>query len=101
MSEEREGPQVKGRVPVKVTDEVVGGVYSNHMVVSHTQEEFFLDFFTMLPQFGKLASRVIVSPGHMRRVLHALSDNLARYESRHGPIREAPAPPTTPSETVN
>ena len=24
-------------------------------------EEFFLDFFTMLPQVGKMASRVIVS----------------------------------------
>ena len=102
MSEQDEGaPPTKGRVPVKVTDEVVGGVYSNHMVVSHTQEEFFLDFFTMLPQFGKLASRVIVSPGHMKRILRALGDNLGRYETRHGPIREAPAPATTPSDTVN
>ena len=99
MNEPREG--TKGRVPVKVTDEVVGGGYSNHMVVSHTQEGFFLDFFTMLPQFGKLASRVIVSPGHMKRILRALGDNLARYEERHGSIREAPAPPTTPSETIN
>ena len=101
MSEQGGRPAVKGRVPVKVTDEVVGGVYSNHMVVSHTQEEFFLDFFTMLPQVGKLASRVIVSPGHLKRIVRALSDNLKRYEQRHGPVREAPAPPTTPSETVN
>ena len=89
------------QVQVKVTDEVVGGTYSNHMVVAHTREEFFLDFFTMLPQVGKLTSRVIVSPGHMKRILRALSENVGRYEQRHGTIVEAPAPPSTPTESVN
>ncbi|MGD8375871.1 MAG: DUF3467 domain-containing protein [Acidobacteriota bacterium] len=100
MSEQEPRDAAK-RVPVKVTDEVVGGVYSNHMVVSHTQEEFFIDFFTMLPQFGKLASRVIASPGHMKRIARALNENLARYESRYGTIPEAPGPSATPSGSVN
>ena len=101
-----EGPKKEAgpasrQVQIKVTDEVVGGAYSNHMVVAHTREEFFLDFFTMLPQVGKLASRVIVSPGHMKRILRALSENLGRYEQRYGSIVEAPAPASVPPESVN
>ncbi len=81
-------------IPIKVTDDIVGGVYSNHMVVSHTREEFFLDFFSMLPEAGKLSARVIASPGHIKRIARALADNIARYEARFGAITEAPEPPT-------
>jgi len=84
------------QIPIKVTDEVLGGVYSNHMVVSHTQEEFFLDFFSMLPHSGKLSARVIASPGHMKRIARALADNITKYEARFGPITEAPEPPSGP-----
>jgi hypothetical protein len=96
MSDPSKPAAPPGAIQVKVTDDVVGGAYSNHMVVAHTREEFFLDFFTMLPQVGKLASRVIVSPGHLKRILRALSENLARYEARYGPIQEAPEPPSSP-----
>ena len=105
MSEAKKspGPNAPGSsIQVKVTDDVVGGVYSNHMVVAHTREEFFLDFFTMLPQVGKMASRVIVSPGHLKRILRALAENLGRYEARFGTIQEAPEPPSSPSsQTIN
>ena len=105
MSETKKtpGPAAPGSsIQVKVTDDVVGGVYSNHMVVAHTREEFFLDFFTMLPQVGKMASRVIVSPGHLKRILRALGENLARYEARFGTIQEAPEPPSSPSsQSIN
>ena len=80
------------QIPIKVTDDIVGGVYSNHMVVSHTREEFFLDFFSMLPEAGKLSARVIVSPGHMKRIARALTENISRYEQRHGTITEAQEP---------
>ena len=104
MSEKRkaDAPAAGRQVQVQVTEDVVGGVYSNHMVIAHTQEEFFLDFYTMLPQVGKLAGRVIVSPGHLKRILRALGENLSRYEQRYGPIQEAPAPGSAPpSEAVN
>ncbi len=87
-----EGPKPR-QIPIKVTDDIVGGVYSNHMMVSHTREEFFLDFFSMLPEAGKLSARVIVSPGHVKRIARALSENIARYEARFGTITEAPEPP--------
>jgi hypothetical protein len=37
-------------------------------------------------------ARVIVSPGHLKRMIRALSDNLKRYEGQHGPVIEAVAP---------
>ena len=89
MADEKEKQK---RIPIKVTDDIVGGVYSNHMVISHTREEFFLDFFSMLPEAGKLSARVITSPGHVKRIARALMDNIAKYEARFGPVTEAQAP---------
>ena len=55
-----------------------GGVYSNNMVVTHTKEEFILDFLMVAPPAGAVTARVIVSPGHMKRILAALQDNILR-----------------------
>ena len=81
------------QIPIKVTDDVVGGVYSNHLIISHTREEFFMDFFSMLPEAGKLSARVIASPGHMKRIARAMAENIAKYEARFGTITEAEEPP--------
>jgi hypothetical protein len=69
-----------------------GGVYSNNMVVAHTKEEFILDFRMVAPPTGVVASRVIVSPGHMKRILTALQDNVSKYEKTFGPIQIAEEP---------
>jgi hypothetical protein len=62
------------------------------MVVSHTREEFVIDFINLFPPEGVVNARVIVSPGHLKRMIRALKDNLRRYEKAHGPIIEAAAP---------
>ena len=82
----------KRQMQIKVPDEVLRGTYANQMVVSHTREEFLLDFVNLFPPQGVVTARVIVSPGHLKRMIRALSENLARYESSHGPVEEAPAP---------
>jgi len=82
----------KPELPIKIPDSVLPGVYSNQMVVSHTREEFVLDFVTMFPPQGVVAARVIVSPGHLKRMIRALGENLARYERHFGALPEAPAP---------
>jgi len=87
----------KPEMPVKLTDAVLPGVYSNQMVVRHTREEFVMDFLNIFPPQGVVTARVIVSPGHLKRMIRALRDNLSRYETRFGPIIEAAAPePDTP-----
>ncbi len=69
-----------------------GGVYSNNMVVTHTKEEFILDFLMVVPPAGTVTARVIVSPGHMKRILAALQENISKYESAFGTIQIAEEP---------
>ena len=79
-------------LPIKFAQQAIGGVYSNQMMVSHTREEFLMDFINLFPPEGVVNARVIVSPGHLQRMIKALSDNLGRYEAKYGPIIEASAP---------
>ena len=87
MSKER-------KLPIKMPESVLSGVYANQMAVSHTREEFLIDFVNLFPPEGVVTARVIVSPGHLKRMIRALQENLGRYENSHGPVIEAVAPET-------
>jgi hypothetical protein len=76
------------QIQVKADDQVLKGSYSNNMQVSHTKEEFVLDFFNILPPAGQLVSRVITNPAHFKRMLQALETNLKNYEQAFGAIPE-------------
>jgi len=89
MSEER--PDANG-VNVKISDEELKGRYSNLLRIAHTREEFILDFITVVPPQPVVSARVVTSPGHLKRIVQALAENLARYEEAFGPIKEAPEP---------
>lgn len=88
MSEVKK-PQELG---IKITDEILKGVYANNMVVAHSKEEFFVDFINVIPPQGIVTARVIISPGHMKRIIKALSETVSRYEAMFGEIAEAPEP---------
>ncbi len=79
-------------IKVNFPPDLQGGVYSNNMVVSHTKEEFVLDFLMVAPPAGAVTARVIVSPGHMKRILAALQDNISKYEKSFGTIQIAEEP---------
>ena len=78
------------------------GIYANLAMISHTKEEFVFDFLFVQPQRGPrgeavgiLRSRVVTTPGHTKRVLRALEENLRRYEAAYGMISESvDVPPT-------
>ena len=70
-----------------------GGAYSNYARISHTKEEFVLDFMMITPPIGSVTARVIMSPGHSKRLLSALKANLDKYEGNFGPVTEAAEPP--------
>lgn len=91
--------QKQAKVRIKITDDVLKGVYANQMMVSHTREEFVIDWVNMLPPEGVVNARVITSPSHIKRVIRALQDNVRQYEERFGAISEGPEPPPiTPSQ---
>jgi hypothetical protein len=77
---------------IEFPKELVGGVYSNNMAVTHTREEFIMDFLMMAPPSGAVTARVIVSPGHMKRILNALNENILNYEEKFGKIQAAEEP---------
>ena len=79
-------------INVYFPNEIKGGVYSNNMVVAHTKEEFVLDFMMIAPPEGAVTARIIVSPGHAKRIYRALLENLTKYEDNFGAIEEAEEP---------
>ena len=83
----------KKDLPVKMSDDILRGVYANQMVVRHTREEFVLDFLNLFPPTAVVTSRVVVSPAHVKRILSAIQDNLRKYETQFGPVPDIAAPP--------
>lgn len=77
---------------VKISDEELKGRYSNLLRITHTREEFILDFINLAPPQGIVTSRIVTSPGHFKRIIRALAANLERYEEAYGTIEEAPDP---------
>jgi Protein of unknown function (DUF3467) len=88
------------QVQIKADEKELVGQYSNLVMIHHNAEEFTLNFIYIFPSVpqGKLVSSVIVSPGHAKRLMRALSENITRYEAQFGPIPEGPGP--TPEPTV-
>lgn len=80
------------QINIKAPEGALTGLYANMMQVTHTSEEFVLDFFCAFEPAGELVSRLVVSPRHMKRILRALQDNVNKYEQLHGLITEANEP---------
>lgn len=79
-------------VDVKISDEELKGRYSNLLRVTHTREEFILDFINLAPPQGIVTARVVSSPGHVKRIIQALQTNLAQYEKTYGALQELESP---------
>lgn len=78
---------------IKITDDELKGRYSNLVRITHTREEFIFDFINYVPPQGAVTARVIMSPGHAKRLTQALAHNLQGYEAAFGMIHEASEPP--------
>ena len=82
----------KQEIRVAFPEHLKGGVYSNNMFITHTKEEFIMDFLMIAPPTGAVTARVVMSPGHMKRVITALQTNLKKYEDKFGKLAEAQEP---------
>jgi hypothetical protein len=81
-------PENRPQIQIITGDEMSRGRYSNSMMVSHSADEFVLDWLLTSPNGAHLVSRVIVSPPHIKRIINALKENLDNYEKQFGSIRE-------------
>ena len=77
------------QLQIQLDDEMANGRYINMALVNHTETEFTLDFIYVQPQQprAKVLSRVITNPKHMKRLILAMQDNIAKFESKFGPIQ--------------
>jgi hypothetical protein len=83
----------QNEIRISISEEIAGGDYANLAVISHNENEFIMDFIFAHPPTGKVNARIIMSPAHAKRFLHALQENIAHYEKGFQPIKEAPEPP--------
>jgi len=90
MTEQEKEKKVK--MKIKFSEDVLRGVYANNMFIAHTREEFILDFINTFPPQGIVNARVIISPGHLKRIIKTLGRSLEKYEKAFGVIQEAPEP---------
>jgi hypothetical protein len=79
------------KVEIKFDEQTATGVFSNFANVTHSPEEFIIDFLFINPAppagFGKLMSRIVMTPGHVKRLASAMQENITRYEERFGEIQ--------------
>ena len=84
---DKNDPQKTQQIQITTTDEISRGRYSNLMLVSHSPEEFILDWLLNSPNGPHLVSRIILSPSNVKRTIDALTMNLKQYEDKFGAVK--------------
>jgi hypothetical protein len=84
-------PPAPPPIQFQIDDPIAQGVYTNIVLINHTENDFVLDFAYLQPTtpLAKVRARVISSPRHTKRLLMALQHNLDKYEERFGKIELA------------
>jgi hypothetical protein len=80
----------KNQINIELKEDVAQGTYSNLAIITHSSSEFVVDFVRIMPGMPKanVQSRIILTPEHAKRLLLALKDNIAKFESVNGPIKD-------------
>ncbi len=90
MSEKTEQQQINIELP----EEMAEGIYSNLAIISHSPQEFVVDFIRVMPGVpkAKVKARIVVTPEHAKRLMKALIDNVKKYEQQFGVISDKEPP---------
>ncbi|MBA5629487.1 DUF3467 domain-containing protein [Moheibacter lacus] len=80
----------KKNIDIEINDQTAEGIYSNLAVINHSPSEFIVDFIQMMPGVPKarVKSRIILTPQHAKRLANALAENVNRFESQFGEIKD-------------
>lgn len=78
------------QISIELSEEIAEGTYANLAMISHSHSEFIVDFIRLMPGVPKarVKARIILSPEHAKRLLSALKDNVERYETNFGKIKQ-------------
>lgn len=85
-----EEQQNQNGLNIEITDEMAEGSYANLAIITHSHAEFVVDFINVMPNTAKskVKSRIIFTPMHAKKFMRALMENVQRYESANGPIKD-------------
>jgi hypothetical protein len=74
----------------------LNALYANAVIISQTHSEIIIDFIQVMPNDprARIQSRIAMTPANAKLFLNALSENLTRFEEKHGEIS---LPPQSPS----
>ena len=86
------------QINIELSEEVAQGIYSNLAVITHSSSEFVIDFVRVMPGIPKaqVKSRIILTPEHAKRLMMALKDNIKKFETVHGAIKDVQEGPVIP-----
>jgi hypothetical protein len=84
-----EAPQ-QNQLNIEISEEMAEGQYANLAIITHSHAEFVVDFVNVMPGTpkSKVKSRVILTPQHAKRLMNALADNIQKFESVNGTIKD-------------
>lgn len=82
--------QQPNQLNIEISEEVAEGIYANLAIITHSHAEFVIDFVNVMPGTpkSKVKSRIILTPQHAKRLMKALTENIAKYEAVNGAIRD-------------
>ncbi len=102
MADQKDGQQ-QHQMTIELGEKEAEGIYSNLAIISHSPAEFVVDFTRVLPGVPKarVHARIVMTPVHAKLLLHALSDNISKYEHQHGEINIDGQLPSFPPGITN
>jgi len=86
--------QNQQQLNIELPEDLSEGIYSNLAIISHSPQEFVIDFIRVMPGVpkAKVKSRIVVTPEHAKRLMKALADNVKKYEQQFGVINDKEQP---------
>ncbi len=90
--------QNENQLNIELSEEIAEGTYSNLAIITHSNQEFVLDFIRVMPGTpkAKVKARIIITPEHAKRLLTALEDNIEKFEAVNGRIKVQQEPSAFP-----
>jgi hypothetical protein len=86
------------QINIELTEDIAEGIYSNLAIITHSNQEFVIDFIRLMPGVpkAKVKARVVLTPQHAKRFMRALADNIKKFESMNGEISDIEQSPNLP-----
>jgi hypothetical protein len=82
--------QEQNQLNIEISEEMAEGTYANLAIITHSHSEFVLDFVNVMPGTpkSKVKSRIILTPQHAKRLMKAMIDNVQKFETANGFIKD-------------